>query len=262
MNGFIIMGRATLDHPLLKNGDRFRAWFWIVSKACWKPTPYDVNGKVVVIERGQLCASRSQLAEAWGWSPSAVERFLTRLETEQMIGRVTGQGRTIIKVCNYAKYQDIKSNSGQATGQATGQRSDSDRTAKEQGNKGTIGDTNVSPPLIAPPPKRGKKWTTIDRPEGVSPGTWRDFEDHRKLKGAPISDTVVNGFRREAGRVGWTLEAAIIESIERGWQGFKADWVKEKSNGQTYGRGGGNGNDRRSTLARVIDEGLDFLDGN
>lgn len=137
MSGFVAMERGALDHPLLKDAERFRAWFWIVSKACWKPTPYDVNGKIISLNRGQLCASRSQLAEAWGWSPSAVERFLTRLETEQMIGRATGQGRTIITVCNYGKYQDVEEKTGQATGQDTGQRPDSDRTAKEQRNQET-----------------------------------------------------------------------------------------------------------------------------
>ncbi|EHJ62152.1 hypothetical protein [Novosphingobium pentaromativorans] len=137
MTGFIVMERDALDHPLLKDGERFRAFFWLVAKACWKPTPYDISGKVISLERGQLCASRSQLAEAWGWSPSAVERFLTRLETEQMIGRATGQGKTIITICNYAKYQDVETKTGQAAGQETGQRPDSDRTTKEQGNKGT-----------------------------------------------------------------------------------------------------------------------------
>lgn len=131
------MDRGALDHPLLKDAERFRAWFWLTAKACWKPTPFDVNGKIVSLERGQLCASRAQLADAWGWSPSAVERFLVRLETEQMIGRATGQGRTVITICNYAKYQDVEDRTGQASEQPTGQRSDSDRTAKEQGNQET-----------------------------------------------------------------------------------------------------------------------------
>jgi len=137
VTGFVALDRSALDHPLLKDAERFRAWFWIVAKACWKPTPYDINGKIVPLERGQLCVSRAQLADAWGWSPSAVERFLVRLETEQMIGRATGQGRTIITVCNYGKYQDVEEKTGQAPEQSTGQRSDSDRTAKEQGNQET-----------------------------------------------------------------------------------------------------------------------------
>jgi len=43
----------------------------------------------------------------------------------------TEQGRSVITICNYAKYQDITNEGGQATEQQTGQQSDSDRTAKE-----------------------------------------------------------------------------------------------------------------------------------
>lgn len=139
MSGFVALHRDATEHPLLLgNAERFGAWFWLVAKACWKPTPFNVAGKVIVLQRSQLCVSRTQLATAWGMKPSAVERFLTRLETEQMIGRETGQGRSIITICNFDKYQMGDEQAGQATGQATGQSSDSHRTTKEQGNKGTI----------------------------------------------------------------------------------------------------------------------------
>lgn len=138
MSGFAVLYREATDHPLfVGDSARFGAWAWLVLKACWKPTKFNAGGATITIERGQLCVSRSQLATAWGWSPSAVERFLTRLQTEQMIGRATGQGRSVITICNYDKYQDIGEQAGQATGQESGQRPDSDRTAKEQGNHGT-----------------------------------------------------------------------------------------------------------------------------
>lgn len=138
MSGFVALHRAAVDHPLFAgDSSRLGAWLWLVTKACWRPTKYDLNGKIITLDRGQFVASRSQLAKAWGWKESAVERFLTRLQTEQMIGRETGQGRSILTICNYAKYQDIEQEAGQETGQGIEQRSDSDRTAKEQGNKGT-----------------------------------------------------------------------------------------------------------------------------
>ena len=138
MSGFAVLYREATEHHLfVGDSARFGAWAWLVLKACWKPTKFNVSGSTMTIERGQLCVSRSQLATAWGWSPSAVERFLTRLQTEQMIERATGQGRSVITICNYDKYQDISEEAGQATGQGTGQRSDSDRTTKEQGNHGT-----------------------------------------------------------------------------------------------------------------------------
>lgn len=138
MSGFITLHREAIEHPLFAGDSaRFGAWVWMVARACWKPTAFDLHGAIVTLQRGQFVASRSQMAKAWGWSESAVERFLTRLKTEQMIERATGQGRSVITICNYAKYQDGSEEPGQATEQATGQRPDSDRTAKEQGNKET-----------------------------------------------------------------------------------------------------------------------------
>lgn len=136
MAGFFKLWRGWRDCPALR-GDYSRAdaWVWLIENACWQARPFDVKGKSLTLERGQLCASRDQLASVWGWSPSAVERFLTRLKTEQMIGRETGQGKTVITISNYDKYQDSGDQVGQEIGQQTGQASDRHRTAKEEGKK-------------------------------------------------------------------------------------------------------------------------------
>lgn len=135
MSGFIVMSREAIDHPLLRDGDQFRAWFWLVSKAVWKPTKFDVNGRIVTLERGQLCVSIRQLAEAWGWSKSSVDRFLTRLKTETMIGTDNGTGRLVITICNYAKYQDVSERSGTPTGTEVGTPSGQQRDIKEPLNQ-------------------------------------------------------------------------------------------------------------------------------
>ena len=216
-----------VEHPLFRgDAQRLGAWSWLVLKACWKPTPFDISGRTVTLERGQLCVSRAQLATAWGWSPSAVERFLTRLEAENMIDREAGQGRTVLTICNYAKYQDNseapgqpngrdptrtggRSKTGQATGQPnndathgnddlfeqeneapgqpTGQRSDSHRTTKEQGNKGTSSKRGDKSPL------RGRGRAREDQippqiPEWIPVEPWEAFLAMRKKKRATPTD--------------------------------------------------------------------------
>ena len=99
------------------------------------------------------------------------------------------------------------------------------------------------------PTKRAR--TLAKKPDCVSDNVWRDWLAHRKTA---FTDTALEGFEREAAKAGWSLEAAIRESIERSWQGFKADWVK---NNGTANRT--SSTDRRSSLARAIDEGLGFL---
>lgn len=67
----------------------------------------------------------------------------------------------------------------------------------------------------------------VPKPEGVTDQTWIDFKRHRKRKAADITPTAMTGIANEAKKAGWPLEAALIETVVRGWQGFKADWVEQ-----------------------------------
>lgn len=62
-------------------------------------------------------------------------------------------------------------------------------------------------------------------PDGVSDSVWQDFKALRRAKKAAITDTAIDGIRREAEKAGMTLDAAMREMCTRGWQGFKADWM-------------------------------------
>ena len=90
--------------------------------------------------------------------------------------------------------------------------------------------------------KRSAASETPDRPDDVSEQVWSDFLKHRRKHRADLTATALAGFRREADRVGWSLEQAIEESILRNWRGFKADWVKTNDRN-------GYGNSGRGTFA-------------
>ena len=51
-----------------------------------------------------------------------------------------------------------------------------------------------------------------------------DFITHRKACKAPITETALKGFQREADKAGISLAEAITISIERNWRGFKSEW--------------------------------------
>lgn len=51
-----------------------------------------------------------------------------------------------------------------------------------------------------------------------------DFAIHRKACKAPITETALKGFQREADKAGIPLAEAITISIERNWRGFKSEW--------------------------------------
>lgn len=72
-----------------------------------------------------------------------------------------------------------------------------------------------------------KKKTKADAlpPDGVLDSTWTDFLALRKTKRAPVTDTAIRGIAREATKASMSLENALRMCCERGWTGFKADWV-------------------------------------
>lgn len=69
---------------------------------------------------------------------------------------------------------------------------------------------------------RPQAWSGVHVPcpPDVPEDLWRDFCRLRKAKGAPVTETVLAGIRREAGRAGASIEAALGFMVERGHQGF------------------------------------------
>ena len=65
-------------------------------------------------------------------------------------------------------------------------------------------------------------------PVDVEEAVWRDFLALRKAKKAPVTVTALAGMKREADKASWSLARAITECVERGWTGFKAEWVAPK----------------------------------
>ena len=61
--------------------------------------------------------------------------------------------------------------------------------------------------------------------EGIPPQLVADFKKLRDKKKAPITKTAIDGIQREASKAGLNLEDALRISCERGWTGFKADWL-------------------------------------
>ncbi len=62
-------------------------------------------------------------------------------------------------------------------------------------------------------------------PDGVTVPVWEDYLKTRKSK---MTDTALAGLKREADKAGYTLQQALETACERGWRGFKADWVLSK----------------------------------
>jgi hypothetical protein len=90
-------------------------------------------------------------------------------------------------------------------------------------------DGNGTTPPIPLAPPRTKKLFLVARPNGVSEQVWNDFIALRKAKRAPLSATALSVIVKEAEKAAMHIEEALTECVTRGWQSFKAEWIKPKT---------------------------------
>lgn len=146
MVGYIKLHRGWRDNDLFAGEfSRADAWVWLIEHAAWKPVKARVKGKSVDLARGELSFAQRFMAEKWGWSKSRVDRFIADLRAEGMIetrskigataGHNAGQGQSIIKLCNYEKYQgcddDQRGNDDAESGAMSGQQRGKEEELKE-----------------------------------------------------------------------------------------------------------------------------------
>jgi len=103
----------------------------------------------------------------------------------------------------------------------------SESKAKQTLTKNQEPITNNQEPILK------KTATVVATPDGVSESVWQDFVKHRKAKKAQVTQTVIEGIRKEAHKAGWTLDAALTEVVIRNWQSFKAEWVADTNLSKT-----------------------------
>jgi len=83
-------------------------------------------------------------------------------------------------------------------------------------------------PSPSPSPTSLTTTTKTITPEGVSESIFKDYMEVRKAKKAKWTETALKGLVRESEKANISLQEAMQICCERGWIGFKADWVKEK----------------------------------
>jgi hypothetical protein len=114
-NGYFLWHRQSecnFLHPLqeCRKFTKYEAWMDTVALAYFKDQEKLVRGKKVVIERGSFITTASFLADRWKWDRETVERFLTLLESENMITRSkvnksATKSATLLKVNKYNDFQ-------------------------------------------------------------------------------------------------------------------------------------------------------------
>jgi len=91
-------------------------------------------------------------------------------------------------------------------------------------NATPIATNNQEPLTINHKPNKN----TVAPPFGVTDSVWQDWLKLRKAKKAAVTQTAIDGIQREADNAGVSLQTALEMCCERGWTGFKAEWLQPK----------------------------------
>ena len=167
--------------------------------------------------------SIGQFMEVTGLSNRSVITACDSLVEKGLLVRSGGERRlNTYSVKSFNIPQTGEKSSSDKTGEnipQTGEKSSSDLVKKvhtQNNNKNTIQNNN----------KKNTKKSESDllAEFGIVGQLAEDFLKLRKAKNAPITETALKGFQREAAKAGISLSDAITIAIERNWRGFSASW--------------------------------------
>ena len=148
MTPYVKLARRFFEHPFWTRRRVFsqaEAWLDLLSEAAFKPHAMAYGNRILQLRRGEVPHSVRTLAQRWGWSKSAVARFVSVLKAKRMVGRRAEQGVQLLVIVNYETYQDAPREAGQQAGQQAGHERDSSGTNRIKGNKETTPPTPPAP---------------------------------------------------------------------------------------------------------------------
>lgn len=141
--GWVKLYRAVQEHWLWSDKPfaKGQAWIDLILLANHEDVQVLRGNQLQTFCRGEVAAAMRDLAIRWGWSKHKVHDFLTMLESEGMIGTAKGPQGTIIKLSNYAAFQDDGAEDGNAkgtqkdhVGTTSGPRRDRNKNEKNEKN--------------------------------------------------------------------------------------------------------------------------------
>ena len=136
--GWIKLNRQIQEHWIWSDPEKLKAWLDLLLLANHETKKVEMRDGLVSIKRGQFVTSIDKLAQRWGWSKNRVYRFLSVLESDNMVQRKSNRYRTTITIVNYSKFQDRQNANGTTNGspnESTDGSPNGSRTRKNKNDK-------------------------------------------------------------------------------------------------------------------------------
>lgn len=110
MQGWICLHREITDHWLWQDKpfSKGQAWIDILLRANHKSNKTLCGNDLIELEKGEFITSKKKLYEAWQWSNKKLDKFLECLQKDNMITIKKHSNKIVVKVLNYAKFQQFE----------------------------------------------------------------------------------------------------------------------------------------------------------
>lgn len=204
--GGIFLLRKIRQNPLWneKPFTRGQAWVDMLLLANYKDNDIFFEGQIYKIKRGQFIRSERQFAMDWGWSRSAVTRFLKLLKKQEMIVSKPNPRANLLTILNYNQLQKIRTNN-RTSGEPVANLTKKEKKEKKERSK-----------------EKPKAQAPLILPDFINQQTWQDFKAHRQKLRKPMThraeELIISKLINFNSR-GFDPNNILENSIANGWQG-------------------------------------------
>lgn len=168
-----------------------------------------------------------------------VDEALSRLREVGFIQRYQVDSKGYIQIQNFAKHQNPHHKEAPSNIPCPDKPQTNPSQAPDKASADPA-DILIPDILISDSCKnKSRKRDTVQKPDDVSDQTWADFKKHRNGMKAPVTQTALDGIRKNAEKANMSLEEVMKVMMERGWRGFRPSWVEgDKASQQHLSVGG------------------------
>jgi hypothetical protein len=115
-SGYCYAYRSTWTHPAFKDFREAAIWNYLYQNAHWQDSDIQFNGQLFQLKRGQIVVSISYLAKGFCMTDKGVRVVIQKLQKHGMLGKQGTSKGTILTICNYDDFQELKKTEGEQEG--------------------------------------------------------------------------------------------------------------------------------------------------
>ena len=109
--GYISLHRKVMQNFLFKEKrsfSRFEAWLFLLMNANHSDNKVLLGNQLIEVKKGSFITSEIKLMAEFQWSKSKLRAFLTLLESQSMIEKITDSKKTTLTIVKYSDYQELQ----------------------------------------------------------------------------------------------------------------------------------------------------------